>query len=499
MRTLKLVYHLYNKCSASYTLHWLKVSPILHSFSLCYSPHSLLLAHYSQLTRPAPSYFSQYFRCQLEKQRQRAESGTHLPLETFPLPLQTLLIDRDPHTFADIVRHLQGYHIVPRDSAHFVKLLADAQYYQLPRLISQLYDDGVYITIGGKEFKIEKDLFKDAGNSPNFFTLGFGANFTTLDQAFPGLDREGLLRPPSIVPPCVGGRSAEIFSELVDGLKRYEIETRSEVHRNQLLRDCKYFMFKGLEQKLIPHRISYDAETDREEICLRLEDIRANGLSVLIDDPTKTHGQSARAAMTWWVQYRRPFIDIDTKPRDLVLEIDGEIGGASKLLKDRNLEFIGETDRKMRRLTEVVVSDLNTKYGDWEELKRYKLPNSAKALFAQTWHVATGPSSVLMLDGEKVDSLFPEKGKDLGKNKRASESPPSKKRRTDGGGNEKAVVATPSERRTIKRGLWKLKIRPATKEMMEATGEAVQCVLVAVKVEAYSGNHARNEDRDFLS
>jgi hypothetical protein len=65
----------------------------------------------------APSYFSQFFVCQLK------ENGAD------PAALRTLYIDRDPVTFSDISLHLQGYHVSPRDSSHFVKLFADAQFY----------------------------------------------------------------------------------------------------------------------------------------------------------------------------------------------------------------------------------------------------------------------------------------------------------------------------------------------------------------------------------
>lgn len=69
----------------------------------------------------APSYFSQYFRCQLA---QAAETG-----EDPSTAIRTLNIDRDPVTFRDIALHLQGYHIQPRDGTHFVRLFADAQFY----------------------------------------------------------------------------------------------------------------------------------------------------------------------------------------------------------------------------------------------------------------------------------------------------------------------------------------------------------------------------------
>lgn len=43
--------------------------------------------------------------------------------------IRTLYIDRDPVTFRDISLHLQGYHVQPRDGTHYVRLFADAQFY----------------------------------------------------------------------------------------------------------------------------------------------------------------------------------------------------------------------------------------------------------------------------------------------------------------------------------------------------------------------------------
>jgi hypothetical protein len=69
----------------------------------------------------APSYFSQYFLCQL---RAAAENGDETGSS-----LRTLYIDRDPVIFRDISLHLQGYHVSPRDGTHFVRLFSDAQFY----------------------------------------------------------------------------------------------------------------------------------------------------------------------------------------------------------------------------------------------------------------------------------------------------------------------------------------------------------------------------------
>ena len=75
----------------------------------------------------APSYFSQFFQCQLQAAEENGDDSN---------TVRTLYIDRDPVTFKDISLHLQGYHVAPRDGSHFVKLFADAQFYscRLPAL-----------------------------------------------------------------------------------------------------------------------------------------------------------------------------------------------------------------------------------------------------------------------------------------------------------------------------------------------------------------------------
>ena len=79
----------------------------------------------------APSYFSQFFLCQLKTAEQNGED-----MKT--APIKTLYIDRDPVTFKDISLHLQGYHIEPRDGKHFVRLFADAKFYTRTLSVSVL-------------------------------------------------------------------------------------------------------------------------------------------------------------------------------------------------------------------------------------------------------------------------------------------------------------------------------------------------------------------------
>ncbi|KAF2194494.1 hypothetical protein K469DRAFT_686519 [Zopfia rhizophila CBS 207.26] len=284
----------------------------------------------------APSYFSHFFSEQLHANTARAGD------------LRTLYIDRDPETFHDIALHLQGYHVKPRDGEHFVRLFADAQFYSLPRLTKQLFSTDIFIRIGGLPFQIPRDLFSSPGDSPNYFSLGFAQFFSTPSQVFPGLDRNSLLRPPSISPPSVPSRSGETFAELIKMLQGYNVEIRSEAHRAELLRDARYFLFKGLEQRLIPCDISFNLKRNQSEILLKLEDIRQSGVTFTPDAPSSTSnsGSGSTVALSpaqgsgskptspasslytpsqsprsGTVSYARPYTDDHSNTNILVLEI----------------------------------------------------------------------------------------------------------------------------------------------------------------------------------
>jgi hypothetical protein len=155
----------------------------------------------------------------------------------------------------------------------------------VPRLTKQLFSSDIFVRIGGTPFQIPRDLFSNPGDSPNYFSLGFAQFFSTPTEVFPGLDRNALLRPPSIQPPVVPNRNGETFSELVKMLQGYNVDIRNEAHRAQLLRDARYFHLKGLEQRLIPVQISYNLKRNQPEILIRLEDIRQSGVSFSPDPP----------------------------------------------------------------------------------------------------------------------------------------------------------------------------------------------------------------------
>ncbi|KAJ6015134.1 hypothetical protein N7540_009725 [Penicillium herquei] len=394
----------------------------------------------ASIASDAPSYFSRFFEEQLRV--------------SDPSNIRTLYIDRDPDTFKEIARHLQGYHVRPRDGAQFVKLFADAQFYTLPRLMSQLFESEIFIQIGDRHFQIPRDIFSGPGDSPNFFTLGFGAFFASPTEVFPGLDRIGLLRPPAITPPSVPNRSAEVFAELLHLLRGYPLQIRNPEHRTELLRDCRYFHLRGLEQRLIPHHISANPFNQRSEITIQLQDVRPSGIQVLQNslNPAMINGL---------VTYARPFVD--DNPFDLMLEIVGDSTIISRA--GQRADFIGTTKSRMASLVQVIAKKLNS-----PDIKIGALPLKVR------W----GRETDIVIDGERdplrIANLLASAEMD-------NEEPPAKRQRTDGSDEGPWVV---------RKGHWRLLVHQA-----EPNGPC-EVMMGAVKLDLCTHPRIRNRDRDFL-
>lgn len=231
-----------------------------------------------------------------------------------------------------------------------MRLFAHANENIVPRLKSQLGESEIFVQIGGENFQIPRDIFGNTGDTPNFFNLGFAIFFSTPGDAFPGLDSAGLLRPPSVHPPCVPNRSAKVFAEILHLLRGYPLKIRSKEHRAELLRDCRYFNLRGLEQRLIFHDISYNAERGTSEIIIRLEDIKPSGVKFVGDaSPSDT------SSLGGWVNYARPFVD--EKDYEIIVEICDE----STRIDFRNMraDFYGEVKARISSLFQVVANKMN--------------------------------------------------------------------------------------------------------------------------------------------
>lgn len=301
------------------------------------------------------------------------------------------------------------------------------------------------------------------------------------------------------------GRSAEVFEELLHLLRGYPVHIRNETHRQTLLRDCRYFNFKGLEQRLIPHSISYNQSRRREEIVLRLEDILKSGITVGLE-PTVAD------PLAGWVTYARPFVDAQSY--ELVLEIGGE---ATKLyLNSMRVEFFRETKIRVARMFEVIATKLNlppttvplgllmAKGGASsqpatpgntplsEDLVRVVLePEASVALDGKPWFPppptpAQPPSAVDEAGGVSPGLEFSPASMSGAS---STAQPARKRRRVD---QESSYGA--ADEWVVRTGQWRLRIRGAKNGK-----SAVECVLVAVKIDAMSSENSRNAARGFLS
>ncbi|OAQ73198.1 BTB/POZ fold domain-containing protein [Pochonia chlamydosporia 170] len=426
----------------------------------------------ASLSSDAPSYFSQYFLCQI---KQAEEHG-----DDISSAIRTLYIDRDPETFRDIALHLQGYHVIPRDGKHFVRLFADAQFYSLPKLISQLYEESIFISIGHREFQIPRDLLTDPRNSPNYFSLGFAFFFSRPDNLFPGLEREGLIRPPSILPPSVPNRNADTFADLLRLLRGYPVNIRDETHRLELLRDARYFHFKGLEQQLLPHCISYNSLRGHDEITIRLENVQKSGISIL-------QGQSEllEEGASAWVNYARPYVD--DKPAELVLEIANESSRIHFLDDGPRLEFFRDTRTRVAKLLEVIATKLNLP-PTTQPLGLLMASGGASSqpatpgntpLSEDLVRVVLGGEAAVVLDGKDYDGYVTSALDSNG-----DDGTSRKRKRGDGEKSEPWTVTT---------GQWRLRIQATN-----SGKSAVECVFVAVRLDCFAEERGRNLGKKFL-
>lgn len=479
----------------------------------------------ASISSDAPSYFSHFFSEQLLNNS--GKSGS----------IRTLYIDRDPQTFRDISLHLQGYHVKPRDGEHYVRLFADAQFYSLPRLTQQLFKTDIYIQIGDRNFQIPRDIFSSPGNSPNFFSLGFAHFFSTPSEVFPGLDRTSLLRPPSIQPPSVPNRSADVFEDLLRLLQGYPVHIRNEDHRQDLLRDARYFHLKGLEQKLIPCETSFNLARQKSEILIRLEDIRQSGISFSADPEsgaTATDIQSAAgggpisaqsgpgskpatpsSALTpaaaganpstpkvpsGYICYARPFTDESSH----MLVVETSTLEATRIdLAAMRATFAGATKARVASLFQVIANKMNLPATQplglmmverGGGLAAMPVSPSNSGVSGDRVRVEVGRDSWCELDGGVVEwvDVWDQEVMDEDEDERPA-LPPVRSWTPAGVAEGEQRRLDPVGEWIVSRAHWRLRVQPA-----EDDARIVEVVMQAVKLQASTGERTRNGRRDFL-
>lgn len=254
----------------------------------------------ASLSSDAPSYFSRFF---LQEENND----------------KVLFIDRSPSVFEKIYQHLQGYQINVDNEYEFVHLLLDCYYFGLKRLQQILRDGDIFATIGNKPFKISKGLLVNSGNYPNFFSISYGSMLTDHSKI---IEQRNMIRPPPQKPATVNARSPELFSDLLELLRGNSQVIKNDEHRELLIRECKYYRFLELEQRIIKHKVinnPFNSFTN-QEIIVGINDLNAKGI---ISDPSIKDANG-----DYPVQYQRPFILKEPK-RTLVMQLDSEFSEIS--------------------------------------------------------------------------------------------------------------------------------------------------------------------------
>jgi len=419
----------------------------------------------------------------------------------------------------------------------------------VPRLTKQLFSTDIFVRIGGTPFQIQRDLFSAPGDSPNYFSLGFAHFFSTPNEAFPGLDRDALLRPPSIKPPSVPSRDGEVFRELMQLMQGYNVEIRNDAHRSRLLRDARYFHLKGLEQKLIPCDISYNLKRQESEILIRLEDIRQSGISFTPDkdlgesgsgsesgsetvsgaqstsvppnpllvnsgaSPAPSTASSSAVLKAGYVSYARPYTDDHAQSNILVVEVASTEATTLYLPRNNIDTFEAESgdygielratfhDSTLARMTSLF-SVIASKMGlpATQPLGLMFLQSGAGVAAQPVSPANSGVSerrvrvrldrdTALEVDGSpaelSVDEYHHDGIRSINHN--------DKWFWADDGGP--SFHGDKDEQWTVRRAHWRIRVEPVKGD---TEGKRMQVILCAVKLEAFTKQRPRNSSRKFL-
>jgi hypothetical protein len=380
--------------------------------------------------------------------------------------------------------------------------------------------------------------------------LGFAQFFSTPSEAFPGLDRNSLLRPPSISPPSAPSRSGETFNELIKILQGYNIEIRNDEHRSQLLRDARYFHLKGLEQRLIPCEISFNLKRQQSEILLRLEDIRQSGVTFSQDkidsdtaspsgvqsqiglspsaskapSPVSSTTSGSAVSNAGYVSYARPYTDDHARTNILILEVSAretttlyfppyapQASSPTAPCLNLRATFHNSTLARITSLFSVIASKMGLpatqplglmylQTGSGVAAQPVSPANSGVS--ERRVRVRLDADCALEIDGSPIELSIDEVSGRVGVLRISRRGEAYVKSEWLWGGakphSEHMLRADGKEVETewvVKRAQWRLRVQP-----VEYDGEErrMQVVLCGVKIEAFTVERSRNIARGFL-
>lgn len=319
-----------------------------------------------------------------------------------------------------------------------------------------------------------------------------------------------------------------MFAELLHLLRGYPLRIKNEDHRAELLRDCRYFHLRGLEQKLIPHEISYNLERSRSEIVLRLEDIRQSGIQFVRDSnnaaenftiSTTSSPQSLSAtasAPSGWVHYARPFVDDDAA--ELIVEIGGE--SVRLDLDEMTAEFYGLVKARVSSLMQVVANKMNLpsdaplglimmaknnqtgRPGGNGNIKQQGATSSISSLATSPCRsplskdrpsIAIDRNTDITLNGLPYNpELLLEYTSDPTSLPTTSGRAAKRQRTDDSGPQFGDTEGSESPSWIVHKGQWRLRVQPRQQS------DKLEIVFVAVKLDVFTNQKARNQRRKFL-
>lgn len=266
----------------------------------------------ASLSSDAPSYFTNYFSTKGNEDK-------------------TLFVDRSPTVFEYIYRHLQGYHVEAPNSEIYTQLWLDSYYFQVKRLRNVLRDDGIFVNVGGQDFKVPQQLLVETGNHPNYFSVSLDSLGSDI---FRLVERLKVIRPPPQRTISVPHRSPKLFSDLLEILRGNTTVLGDKNHRRLLIRECRYYRLQELEQRVVNCKImANNGYENNQDILIDIVDVSPKG--IMFND--------GAAGKESHVQYARPFIKKEKKSNLIVqfdtnyCEITKRLNCSPKLVLNRKL------------------------------------------------------------------------------------------------------------------------------------------------------------------
>lgn len=293
-------------------------------------------------------------------------------------------------------------------------------------------------------------------------------------------------------------RDPDVFAELLRILQGYEVRVRDEAHRALLLKDARYFHFKGVEQKLLPCQISFNLARQRGEIVMRLEDLRQSGITFVADSrgaastggladasrPVSPTSGQVGGEDKGFICYQRPFIDSQTY--ELIISISSASESTVLDPSSRRTTFYGPIRARIASLFSVIASKMGLPamvplglmmMASGGGVASQPASPANSGISQEAVRVRMEQDSSVELDGQELewesedeeDDVNPDSWPDI---------------RNEASGVNRYWIVT--------KGLWRLRMEKTDLGKMEV-------ILCVVKMEAYTKERTRNKSRTFLT